>query len=126
MTDREEGGLAALDIIKLLVSLAILVAGIWGFYHFDQAYMTWMRVLGLLVVTGVALLLAATSTQGRRLVSFFTEARAELRKVVWPTRQETVQTTLVVLVVVVVIGIFLSILDLTFSKLVEWFVTPGA
>ncbi len=126
MTEREEGGLAALDIIKLVLALAMLLGGIWAFYHFDQAYMTWMRVLGLLVVTGLALLVAATSTQGRRMVAFFSEARTELRKVVWPTRQETVQTTLVVLVVVVVIGIFLSILDLTFSKLVEWFVTPGA
>ena len=126
MTEREEGGLAALDIIKLLLALAMLLGGIWAFYHFDQAYMTWMRMLGLLVVTGLAMLVAVTSTQGRRLVLFFTEARSELRKVVWPTRQETVQTTLIVLVVVVIIGIFLSILDLTFSKLVEWFVTPGA
>lgn len=124
MSEREESVSSALDSIKLLLSLSVLIAGIWAFYHFDQAYMTWMRVLGLLAVAGVAVMIAAWSAQGRAIISFFSDARMEMRKVVWPTRAETVQTTLIVLVVVVLAGIFLSLLDLTFSKLVEWLVTP--
>ena len=106
MNAKAEQQTTAVDTIKLMVAIAILVGGIVAFYMFD-AESTLLRVIGLLVVTGIAIGVALTSAQGKSLWAFATEARTEVRKVVWPTRQETVQTTLIVLFVVLLVGLFL-------------------
>ena len=84
-----------------------------------------MRFLGVFALVGVAGLVAAQSVQGKTLVGFLMGARTEIRKVVWPTRQESVQTTLIVLVVVVIASIFLAFIDFAFSRLVEWLVSAS-
>src|SRR5690554_2618245 len=86
-----------LDTAKLVVAIALLLAGIGLFYYYEDASQLY-RVLGLLAVALVAVGIAATSAVGRGLIGYGREARVELRKVVWPTRQETMQTTLVVVV----------------------------
>jgi preprotein translocase subunit SecE len=88
-----------------------LVAGIYGFYHF-AAYSALLRVVGLLVTAGIAAAIALQTAQGRRLWEFAGDARTEVRKVVWPTRQETIQTTLVVIVMVLILGIILWLFDM--------------
>ncbi|MEW5757768.1 MAG: preprotein translocase subunit SecE [Pseudomonadota bacterium] len=99
------------DKIKLIVSLLILAGGVVGFYVFaDQA--TWIRVLGVIVALVLAIIVAAQSEPGRAALSFVKESRTEVRKVVWPTRKETVQTTMIVMVVVVIVGILLWLLDM--------------
>ena len=101
---------SALDIIKLGTAVALLIGGVGAFYYLDD-YSLLLRVLGLLVITVAAAGIAVTSTQGRAIWAFATDARTEVRKVVWPTRQEAVQTTLIVLVVVLIMSLFLWAID---------------
>lgn len=114
------------DTIKILLSLMVLVGGIWGFYHYEQDYVLWQRALALIGVAIIGMIIAAQAAKGRALLDFFAEARVELNKVIWPTRTETLQTTLIVLVVVILVGIFLAILDMIFTNIVAYLVTPGA
>ena len=100
-----------LDTFKLVLAIAILLAGIGGFYYYVDASLLY-RVLGLVGVVMVAAGIALTTGTGHAILSFGREARAEVRKVVWPTRQETVQTTLMVVVAVIILGIFLWLVDM--------------
>ncbi len=102
---------SSLDTAKLLLAAVILAAGIFGFYYYAEASPLY-RVLGLLAVVAVAGGVVMTTALGRGLWAFVGESRNELRKVVWPTRQETTQTTLVVLVMVMIVAIFLWLLDM--------------
>lgn len=106
----EEQG-SSLDTVKLVVSLALLVAGIAGFYYFEtwdgESVSLLFRVLGLLLVVGLAVVLAATTLLGKNLMGFMRDSRLEVRKMVWPTKAETLQTTLMVMVIVVILSIFL-------------------
>jgi preprotein translocase subunit SecE len=106
-----------MDTAKLVVAIALLVGGILAFYQFD-AYPAPVRVIGLLVVVGIAVAVAYQTTVGRRIWQFGMDSRMEVRKVVWPSRQETVQTTLVVFVMVLVMGILLWIFDLVLMNIV--------
>ena len=101
---------SSLDTVKLVLALLVLVAGMFAFYWFEQVALTW-RVIGMFAVVGVAVGLVLWTALGQRLVSFSRESRVELRKVVWPTRQETMQITLIVLVLVFLIGLFLWLVD---------------
>ena len=76
-----------------------------------------VKVLVLLVMLGAAVALFYMTAKGKRTVSFFRDARTEVRKVVWPTRAETVQTTLTVAVLVILVGLFLWMLDSILSWL---------
>ncbi|HEC29677.1 MAG TPA: preprotein translocase subunit SecE [Gammaproteobacteria bacterium] len=104
----EQGSTA--DIFKLLIALSLLVAGAVAFYIYSE-YSLLMRVLALLGVAGVAVFIAMQTNQGRFAWAFVGGARTEVRKVIWPTRQETMQTTLIVIVMVVLVGIMLWIMD---------------
>jgi preprotein translocase subunit SecE len=110
MSEQTEQTGGGLDTVKLFVALALLIAGVMGFYYFS-AESTLVRVVGLLAVVGVAVFIATTTAKGRQLAGFMGNARTEVRKMVWPTRVETTQTTLIVLGVVVLVGIFLWLLD---------------
>jgi len=105
-----------LDPFKWVLALGLVVGGIYAYYHFDQ-YPVLYRVLGLLPVILVALLLAVWTQSGGAFWSLMKEARLEIYKVVWPTRQETVQTTGIVLLVVVIMALILWLLDWAFSGL---------
>lgn len=105
------GGSSVLDTLKLVLSIVILVGGIWVFHHYEGVWPTYARVLemaGAVVLAGLMMSLTAT---GRNFLGFALKSRDELRKVVWPTRQETLQSTLVILVVVLLVGILLWIID---------------
>jgi preprotein translocase subunit SecE len=110
MTDKVETGASALDTVKLVAAVAILVGGIAGFYLLPSLPLAvrWVIVLASL---GVGLLVALQSVQGQAFWQFVQGSRIELRKVVWPTRQETLQTTLVVVVAILAMGIFFWVLD---------------
>ncbi len=101
---------SAADIFKLLISLLLVVGGAFAFnYYEDQSQL--LRVVGILTVVIVALLIAAQTTRGRTTLAFIRDARIEVRKVVWPTRAETIQTTMIVMLMVFVVGIVLWIMD---------------
>ena len=101
---------SGLDTFKIIVAIAVLIAGIVGFYYFeDQSQL--LRVLGILAVGAVAVGIVLTTEMGRNGWSFVKEARVEVRKVVWPTRQETLQSTAIVLFMVVLVAIMLWLFD---------------
>ena len=100
-----------IDTIKLLVGLLLLIASIVVFYLFPDASLLY-RVLGLLAIAGVGAAIALTSAKGKGLLTFMGLARTEVRKVVWPSRQETMQTTLMVFIIVVILSIFLWFVDM--------------
>lgn len=110
MAAKTDVSASALDNLKLALALIVLLAGVLGFYWFDHVATAW-RVLALLGLVGLAAGLFALTPVGRGLFAFSREARTELRKVVWPTRQETLQVTLSVLVLVLIVGIFLWLVD---------------
>ena len=113
-----------LDTFKLVVAIAILLVGIGGFYYYADASLLY-RVLGLVGLVVVAVGIALTTGTGHAILSFGREARAEVRKVVWPTRQETVQTTLMVVVAVILLGIFLWLVDMVLLKAVQLLTGQG-
>ena len=101
---------SGLDTFKILVAIAVLIAGVVGFYYFEDESQL-LRVLGMLAVAGVAVAIASTTLAGKNGWSFVKEARVEVRKVVWPTRQETLQTTAIVLFMVILVAIMLWLFD---------------
>ena len=98
------------DKIKLLVALLLVVAGLTGFYYFAEAPTV---VRALLVIGGVVLagVVAGMSAPGKQFFRFALDSRDEAKKVVWPTRKETVQMTGVVMLFVIVMGLFLWAVD---------------
>jgi preprotein translocase subunit SecE len=102
---------SALDKAKLWIAILLAMAGLVAYYALPVAtgWMRWAAVFGGLVV---AALVFAWSRYGGDLWQFVLDSRIELRKIVWPNRQETGMTTLVVFVFVTVAGLFFWVLDL--------------
>lgn len=110
-TKAEAGKSGGLDTAKLGASIAILAGAVFAFHYFEDQLLL-VRVLGVLVAVGVAAAIALTTTVGRRALGYLTETRNEVRRVVWPSRQETLHTTLLVFGMVLVIGILLWLVDM--------------
>ncbi|MEE4329589.1 MAG: preprotein translocase subunit SecE [Wenzhouxiangella sp.] len=91
----------------------------FGFFQFSGEVMTLFRVLGLLAAVGIALAVVARTDRGRMMFAFVRETDVERRKVVWPNRQETMQTTLMVLVLTVIAAILLFLMDTIFGWIVR-------
>jgi preprotein translocase subunit SecE len=95
-----------LDIPKWIAAVLIMVAGLTANYYYTQQ--PWpLRLLGGLFIGALICLFVFQTSQGKRLINFARESRIELRKVVWPTRQETVQTTLVIAAMVILLALIL-------------------
>ncbi len=109
---------SGMDTLKLAVAVLLLIGGIAGFYYFEDKSLL-LRVLGLLAVAAVSVAIALQAEIGRRVWRFAVDARAEVRKVVWPTRQETLQTTLVVFGMVLVMSIVLWLVDMLLMAIVR-------
>ena len=110
-----------LDKIKLAAAAVAVLAGVWGFYQLAAS--PGIVRLGAIVagiLAGVAL--AWTSEPGRRFYVYVQESIAETRKVVWPARKETVQTTGVVIAFVITMALFLWIVDAALSWTVQAFI----
>ena len=111
MVTKTEQSTSAIDTFKLMTAVLVLIAGVVGFYYFEDESQL-LRVLGMLAVAVVAFLIAATTEKGRRGLGFVKDARVEVRKVVWPTRQEAMQTTIAVLFMVILVAIMLWLFDM--------------
>ena len=111
----EQVGNSAADIAKLALALLVLAAGVVGYYWFNDLQ-TWQRLLMLIgaLVAGGAI--GFFTRAGHSLRDFLVESQFELRKVVWPTRQETMQTTVVIIIVVIVLSLLLGLIDV----LLKW------
>ncbi|MDR2614514.1 MAG: preprotein translocase subunit SecE [Candidatus Accumulibacter sp.] len=104
-----------IDKLKFTLALALVVAGLVGFYVLDGQPLI-LRVLSVLAGVIAGGLVAWFSTPGRQFAGFVNESITETKKVVWPSRKETVQTTGIVFAFVVVMAIFLWMTD----KSLEW------
>jgi preprotein translocase subunit SecE len=111
MTEKTENGVSVLDTVKLVLAAALLIGGVVAYYYYAQTPAL-VRAGGVLVATAAAIGVAMLSEPGRALWRFMQAARVELRKVVWPTRVETRQTTIAVIIFVVIMGVFFWALDL--------------
>ena len=109
-TTQETGESGILDIIKLLIAAGVLVGGLYSYYYFLEVALP-LRVLMVLGGLAAGITVAMTSTQGQRLWAFIQGARIEIRKVVWPTRQETTQTSIAVFVFTLIMALFFWGLD---------------
>lgn len=99
------------DSLLLAAAAMLLVGAMGSFYYFASEVNALLRTLGLFAAVGIALALAYRTELGRTTWSYLIGARAELRKVVWPSRQETVQATLMIAVVVLITALLLWGLD---------------
>ncbi len=118
MNAKSQVEVSSMDTVKLLAAVVLIVTAILGFYYFDD-YSQLLRVLGLLFVIGVATFVAYQTVIGRNVWQFASDAKIEVRKVVWPSRQETVQTTLIVFVMVLIMGIVLWLFDMMLGAILR-------
>jgi len=103
------------DKLKFVLALLLLVAGVAGFYVFGEQPMI-LRVLSVIAGVGAGVAVAWFTGPGQRFFDFSREAVVETRKVVWPSRRETIQTTGIVFVFVLVMAVILWMTD----KTLEW------
>ncbi len=118
MTPKAEAQDSRFDLLKWLVVVALVVVGVVGNQYYHASPILY-RVLALLVIAAVAAFTALQTAKGKSFFVLAKEARTEIRKVVWPTRQETTQTTLIVVAVVLVMALLLWGLD----SLLGWLVS---
>lgn len=107
----ETGKPQFVNTLLLAIATLLLIAGVGAYYWFQDLAITPVRVVGLIVVAVIASLIAAQSDNGAAFFRFLKEADIERRKVVWPTHQETLQTSLMVVIVTILISLFLAGVD---------------
>ncbi|WP_341304487.1 preprotein translocase subunit SecE [Pseudomonas sp. TMP25] len=118
MNVKAEAKESRFDLAKWLLVGALVIVGVVGNQYFSAEPILY-RVLAMLVVAALAAVIGLQTTKGRAFWVLAKEARVEIRKVVWPTRQETTQTTLIVVAVVLVMALLLWGLD----SLLGWLVS---
>lgn len=114
-----------IDKIKLVLSALLVAAGIAGFYLLaDKALV--LRILVVLAGVVAAIAVFRTTPAGQNALSFVGEAVSEAKRVVWPTRKETIQTTIAVFVLVMIMAAFLAFVDVGFAYMVQWLMGRSA
>ena len=118
MSTNAENKAGSLDWLKWLIVVSLLSGGIFGNWYY-QDEMLLVRVIGLLAIAAAAILVALQTERGRAIWALLKESRTEVRRVVWPSNQETTQTTMVVLLLVFIFALILWGLD----ALLGWIVS---
>ena len=113
---------SAFDALKWIVAIVILAAGISANYMYVAVPASIRASIGIVVVC-VVLLILGTTSQGIRARHFLQSVRVELRKVVWPTRQETVRMTIIILAIVIALSLVMWGVDTLFFALVKMITT---
>lgn len=111
------------DVIKWLLVFAILSAAVVGNYLYELSALE--RAIAIVVTVIIAGVVAGQTNKGKTFIDFAKEARTEVRKVVWPTRQESTQTTIVVLVATLIMGLLLWGLDAILLRVVSYLTGLG-
>ena len=124
MNSKTETQQGSIDIFKFLLALGVLTISLVGFYYYSEAPKIF-RVLGILAGIIVSLVIVSQTSKGRQAIDFVRDAQVEVRKIVWPTRQETSQTTLFVIIVVIIFAILLWVLDLGLSSSIQGLIGRG-
>jgi len=107
----ETGKPPIVNTLLLGLATALLIAAVGAYYWFQDLAITPVRVVALIVAAGLASFIAAQSDSGAAFFRFLKESDIERRKVVWPTHQETLQTSLMVIIVIILISLFLAGVD---------------
>lgn len=98
------------DAVKWTAALILVALAVAGNIYFAQTPLLY-RVLGVIIVAGLGVVVGFTTSKGQGLLDLARNAKKEIQRVVWPTRQETVQTTAIVMVAVLVVGLVLWLID---------------
>jgi preprotein translocase subunit SecE len=124
MTEQVQDGTSPLDAAKLAAAAGLVAAGIAAFYYFSNLPI-WLRWIIVFATLAGGALVGLQSNKGREFWQFVQSSRVELRKIVWPNRQETLQVTLLVFVMVTVLGLFFWALDWMLGSLTRWLTGQG-
>lgn len=124
MSENTENRSNPFDMVKWLVIFTLL-AGVVAVNHYMPELSVLYLALGAVAAVGVAGFIACTTVKGSTFINFAKEARIEVRKVVWPTRQETTTTTMIVLAATVVVALLLWGLDGIIVEIVSFITGLG-
>lgn len=119
-SETPKGGLDFVKWLSVLVLLTLMVAANY-IYEFSAVE----KAASIVVLVGLAAFIAAKTSKGGAFIEFAKEARTEVRKVVWPTRQETMQTTIIVMVATLIVALLLWGLDSILLSLVSFITGLG-
>ena len=122
MTENRSPIQAGFDIVKWIVAIGMVLSGIYANAYVYAAEPALYRALGLLLVVMVAAGIVMTTVQGKAFWLLAKNARIEIRRVVWPTRIETVQTTALVIAVTLLMALILWLLDTLLSWAVSYII----
>ncbi|MCX8585349.1 MULTISPECIES: preprotein translocase subunit SecE [unclassified Gilliamella] len=119
-----------LDKFKWVLVLVLIALIVWGNSYFstpNDIYQpnTVVRIIAVVVISLLTLFIAFTTNKGKSFITFLQESRKELRKVVWPTRKETVQTTLLIAVITIIVGTALWGMDSLFRSVIFYLTLIG-
>jgi preprotein translocase subunit SecE len=109
-TGSEVSAQSPLDRVKWLAVFVIVGGGIFGNWYYQTEPLLF-RVLALLALAALAVFVAGLTGRGRSIWALMKDSRGEIRRVIWPKREETVQTTVIVLVLVLIFALILWLLD---------------
>lgn len=125
MSVNEQDSVASLNGLRWLFAFLALGAAVYANHSLvDESLL--IRVAVILVLVAVGLGIAATTTKGRAGLEFAKEARIEARKVVWPTRAETVQTSIIIMIAVVLMSFLLYLIDMGLVFIVNFLTVQGS
>jgi preprotein translocase subunit SecE len=113
------------DKIKLLVAFLLVVAGVAGFYALQQSAAV-LQLAAMLLGVALALAVAYASEPGKRFLAFGKDSVAEAKRVVWPTRKETMQTTGIVILFAITMALFLWAVDASLMLMVNGLMGRGS
>ena len=122
MSTKAEPRDSRFDVIKWVIVAIIVAAGVYG-NHYFAAEPVLYRAVALVVLGLLAGFVALQTEKGTAFWTLTKEARIEIRKVVWPTRQETTQTTLIVVAVVLIMALILWGLDTLLGWIISQFIS---
>ena len=121
-------GTTGADVAKLILAGLVLAAGIFAYSWLgrDASISASLRLLGVVAALVVAVAIATFTALGRRVRNFLAESQFEMRKVVWPTKDETIKTTGVIILVVIALSLLLGLIDLILkSVILDWLLKMG-
>lgn len=118
MTTNTESQGSSLDILKWVIIFVLLAVAIVG-NHMLSDVSAVVRAIGVLVLFAIAAFVALQTAKGKEALAFAKESHIEVRKVVWPSRQEALNTTFIVLVATGILGLVLWGLDTVLLKIVN-------
>ncbi|WP_432454749.1 MULTISPECIES: preprotein translocase subunit SecE [unclassified Agarivorans] len=119
MSTSTENQSGSLDGLKWALAALILIAAVVGNYLYTDISVL-VRVLGVVIAAVAALAIASQTNKGKQAFVFAKESRMEVRKVIWPTRQEAIQTTMIVLAATAFMSLILWGLDAILVRLVAF------